>query len=190
MAKTAVEFSQDWELWEMKIDPKKFTKAFEKRVKKATVDNCLYLVRKIKERILTTRSYAKNAPLTIMLKGSDRPLVDHGDMVKFISHELIDSFSAFVGARKSKKGVNIAEMLHEGGVYKMTPEQRQFIAIAIGIAMKKRGTEGKAVPESKHPGYVVIPSRPFIREVVWQKRVQTRIINRWKKAFQSTLEKE
>lgn len=61
--------------------------------------------------------YAPNSPITRAIKGSSKPLVDHGDLYQSITFQVADPYTLRLGimrARSGQKAVNIGLVLHEG----------------------------------------------------------------------------
>jgi len=86
----------------------------------------------------SVKKYIRNQPpqwpplkaATIKRKGSSKMLIDHGDLINSITHQLVNPFSVFVGIlrtaqRKSDKSslVNIARV-HEFGFYGMVTNSK------------------------------------------------------------------
>jgi len=60
------------------------------------------------------QSFAPLSPVTIINKGSSKPLIDHGDLIGSVTYEVFnDNSSVFIGVKKGKE-VNIAAV-HEYG---------------------------------------------------------------------------
>ena len=136
------------------------------------VDRCMVMIgitvtKKIKTEI-KQRKYVKNHPWTIAMKSTsagvgDQPLVDHGQLVKSINYKVdysgIKSIQVFIGVRKGTIGANgkdmveLARVLHEGAVIPVTSAMRMYL-LSKGFALK---------PST---AFIVIPARPFVRQVV------------------------
>jgi hypothetical protein len=144
----------------------------KKEISKATAVNTMLVVKEIKRRI-RAKEYAPNSALTIALKGSSTPLIDNADLFRSIQAHLIDSYRSFAGVlrgTRSKDGgdlVNLAKMLHDGISIKMTPAMRRWIFAQLNQAGIEAGevAGGGGAKKSKKPGWVVIPGRPFIKDV-------------------------
>ena len=118
--------------------------------------------------IETERHGIPNSPLTILAKGSSKPLVDRGDLRQGIEtdhHEGPRSIVGQVGVSRTrrKKGggklINVALSLHEGTTVKVTEEVRKAVFAAI------RERTGKSVKFDGKGGSKTwrIRGRPFIR---------------------------
>lgn len=62
--------------------------------------------------------YAPNSPITIILKGSSKPLVDHGDLIQSITYDQPSARELRIGLVKQRiargEVYNIGVILHEG----------------------------------------------------------------------------
>lgn len=159
---------------------KKFLRAFaEKRIsgilknkeQLAMKRAVLYLRSEVLAYINEERHGIPNAPLTVLIKGSDRPLVDRGDLRLAINTAVEGKGRTVEGAvgvlrrRRAKRGrkmVNIATALHEGFVVRVTPKVRA----AVFAELRKR--QGKKARGKKSSGGGSstwrVKGRPFIRE--------------------------
>lgn len=111
-----------------------------------------------------------NSPLTIAKKGSSKPLIDSGAMMRSIAVHAT-SGGAFVGIKRGAVGkggkdtVNLA-MLHEKGAVitmRMTQRQRRFLFVMLS-------KHGSSATTSAGSGggmlRIRIPARPFITPVL------------------------
>jgi len=174
----------DWDAYMLTLDPAKAARRIESEIRKATINNCVYVLGLIRKEI-RGRKYAPNSPLTKILKGSGMPLIDHADLVKYLAYDLETSFSAYVGAKKSDGTYNIAKIVHDGATIRVTPKMRKWIA----ISMAKAKGRGRKVPKSREftgggKDFFVIPARPFLTRIMQRKMVQNRIRKRWAYAFE------
>lgn len=109
-----------------------------------------------------------NSPLTVLAKGSSRPLVDRGDLRRSINWRTETKVGTLWGGvgvlrtRKTRDGrslVNVAIPLHEGFTVRVTPKVRA----AVFAEMRKR--RGKAVRFESSEGSRTwkVKGRPFVR---------------------------
>jgi len=111
---------------------------------------------RIKKNIARGRSeHASLHPFTIAQKGSERPLVDHGDLLNGVSVQFLSELVAFIGVSRGERSngkdlVSIAAVQEFGATIKVTPRMRAFLH-AKGLHLK---------PSTKA---IVIPPRPYIR---------------------------
>jgi hypothetical protein len=114
----SIEFTGKWDLF-IQLGGAKFKQILDDVVRKATEDNCKYLVEQIK-RLIHGRAYTANAQSTIDAKGSDIPLIDTGELVNKFTYVLKNPYLAFVGIRagethaKWKDVKTILWTLHQG----------------------------------------------------------------------------
>ena len=110
-----------------------------------------------------------NAPLTTLIKGSSRPLVDRGDLRNSITTEVVGRGREVHGAvgvlrrRRAKRGrrmTDVATALHEGFVVRVTPKVRAavFAELRKRQGKKARGSGGRGSSTWRVKG------RPFIRD--------------------------
>lgn len=112
-----------------------------------------------------------NSPLTVLVKGSSKPLVDRGDLRQGIETDVVFMPNAVVGQvgvsrvakGKGGKGLsNIAKILHEGTTIKVTPKVRKAVFAKLrqrqggGVRFDGGGRSAKRT--------WVIKGRPFVRE--------------------------
>jgi hypothetical protein len=110
-----------------------------------------------------------NAPLTILIKGSSRPLVDRGDLRLSITTDVAGEGRNVVGAvgvlrrRRAKRGrkmMNIAIALHDGFVVRVTPQVRAAVFAELLKRQGKRSTE----PRGGGTTTWRVRGRPFISQ--------------------------
>jgi hypothetical protein len=112
-----------------------------------------------------------NSPLTILVKNSSRPLVDHGDLRQSINwrtkvlKQFIHGGVGVLRTKTNKDGKklwNIATSLHEGFLVKVTPEVRA----AVFAEMHKRRGKKVRFESNSSVGKKIwkVKGRPFIRE--------------------------
>lgn len=85
--------------------------------------------------------FKKNSPLTLLFKGSSKPLVDSGELFTAITFSKIDAFTIVVGVKKrrQKEGedskVDIAKIVHDGATIDVN--QHPQVRRAVFAKMKK-----------------------------------------------------
>ena len=182
-----IKYTGDWKGFAALLNPVAFTTRLEREVRRATIINARLVVREIRSEIKSGVP-PKNAKLTLLLKKGNKTLVgDDANLWNSVGHELIDSFTAFVGVIKSGRGksaedmVNIAEALHEGATIKVTNKMRGWF-----IAQSKK-TGGAVRPLKPTTKVIVIPGRPFIRNVIKRVEVVRTINYNWSTAVSNAL---
>lgn len=121
------------------------------------------------KKITRERPFAPNAALTIAIKKSSTPLVDNGDLVGSIGHEVVDGGMTLrmgVSSPKTKSGRYLYEILHNGATITVTP------AVRAAVFAKLRNAVGDSAFKAmrtnlKGPGARVwhIPARPFLTDL-------------------------
>jgi hypothetical protein len=193
MAKKAVTFTKSWEDMSAKVIAGKFDPVLKKHFRRATIHNAL-LVRKAIRGNIKKGGHTANRPLTVAIKGSDKPLVDKGQLFGAITSKLISDFTAEVGVKMGDPTANIAVTLHEGTTIKVTPAMRGLFMLLA------RASQGKAVSLSGRaeqlfsrykdwkplrPGTtaIVIRPRPFMREAIEDPMVTGLVYDNWQEAL-------
>jgi len=149
------------------IHPQKFERRLHKNVGKATRKVGLVAEGKIKESIYSGE-YKQNSAVTVANKGSARPLVDTGQLVRSINSKTVDWMTVDVGvlrkAQVSSHGnkdiIDVATILHYGATIKVTQKMRNY------FAAKSREEPDKWRPIRSSTRFIVIPPRPFLNAAV------------------------
>lgn len=182
------------------LTPSVTIKNLEAEIRKATTDNALYLVKKVKEQIRARRLTA-NAPLTLALSSGQIPLLKEKNLFDAIGFTLKSSFEAEVGLSEGKRttgGVKsrpfdmekVVLLLHEGYTIDVTPEMRA--AIAASLREKKgrnatRSSEAFKEREGKGRTTYRVPPRRFLTTTFKNDAVQERVRRRWREAVETAL---
>jgi len=176
------------------LEPGKFPQRLERHVRKATAKVGLIAEGAVKTAI-TQGDFAKNRPMTIAQKGSDRPLVDSGELLKAITSEVEDWDRVVVGVIKDQtvQGEDgkpdsiksIAAILHSGATIEVTDKMRAFFR---HMADKfERGEIKKPWrPLKASTKVLVIKKRPFMERAL-RKRYQDRYQAIWAAAVQKAM---
>jgi len=179
----------EWDKYRKALDPKAFKLLLDKEMSAATRLNVVLVRDEIQRRIMNG-DYAPNAPMTKAMKGSDKPLVDDGDLVKAINDRLINHYMGFVGIQRgtmktgdggAEEMVNIALILHEGTTIKVTPRMRAYFYYLA------RKSGGKVKPLKATTKTIVIPPRKFIEEPVSEPAIRDRCMTNWGHALQRSM---
>jgi hypothetical protein len=105
--------------------------------------------------------FTENSPLTIFLKKSSKPLVDHGDLIGSVEGKVNSNVYIFdVGVKKvtPNGGHNLAHMLETGWAQKVTPTMRRW------FAYQARQSDGRVKPLKSSTTHIKVPSRPYMRK--------------------------
>jgi hypothetical protein len=166
----------------------------------ATSRNGLFAIKAIRNAI-KKGDLASNSALTADIKGSNKPLVDRGDLFGAIAKKQMGARAVFAGVLQEHDSYSIAETLHEGRVIRVTPAMRTLFRV---LWMASEGTlspsklTGRAadlwkrmpggwVPLSKSTVAITIPSRPFIREAFENPELKDKVIASWQRAIVTAL---
>lgn len=184
-----------------------FTAALEKNIGMATRFNALQVQKAIRQNIKHAAS-TPNAALTILIKGSSKPLVDHGDLFQAISHQIITPYSAFVGVLKKENDEHVTDLiktLHDGGTIPVTPAMRGLFfylwKLTTGALTRDKVTEGRLTEiydRIEGTGKIIYPlkdtttaihirPRPFMKEVFDDKEIAKYCKINWTKAIDSAI---
>lgn len=125
--------------------------------------------------------YEPNSPITVILKGSSKPLVRHDDLAQSPTYEVVTPRRLRVGLIRQRAGaevVNVGIVLHEGATIDLVAHPNVRIKVwamvreALGrygtLNRRQRGSVGRAVASlggsGKRRDVWVIPAQPFIAE--------------------------
>lgn len=175
------------------LSPGTLPERFRRHVEKATKLNALIAEGEVKKAIYSGTGFKPNPankPLTKVLKGSDRPLVDTGELVKSIAGEARTWDEAVIGVLRQRvvrgrRGQardvkNVAAILHEGATIKVTPKMRAYF-----FALSHQ-YPGLVFPLKPTKRYIVIPRRPFLRAAT-NSKVLAMYQRNWEQAIQKAL---
>lgn len=184
MARASVKLSREWDDILKTLEPSVF-RARLLRASAIAGGRVGYLVQaKIRQGIQSGR-YADNSPITVILKGSSRPLVDKGDLFQSITYDQPDPWSVRVGIMRRKVGddaINLAAVLHDGATIDVGkhPRVRRKVFAMVSRALSAERLAA-LVPRSRRAvsnaagglggggsrrDVWIIPPRPFITDVL------------------------
>lgn len=113
---SATRLSAEWNDLLRTLEPNSFKRRLAHNLERAGHRVGREFVR-IARGMIRSAEYAPNSPITIMLKGSSKPLVDKGDLFQGIGYELDGPYNIRMGLLKRRVGqqvVNVGLVLHEG----------------------------------------------------------------------------
>lgn len=205
-----------WGKMKALLNPSVFTPTLNANILKATQFNALLLQKEIRSRI-QDRKYAPNASLTIMIKGSMNPLVDHGQLFLAITSHVIDYKTAMVGAFRTESAtsssvttgediINLLETLHDGAVIPVTDAMRHLFFLLWKYTTDNRDeskidgrllelfrrvkSRGVAIyPLKPSTTAIRIPPRPFIKDVFEDRDIVSQCRKNWARAIKAAVEK-
>lgn len=200
---SVVRFDMDkgWKKWERAVGKKVFRSKLRKHLKQATFFNQKIAEASIRKEI-KRGSFEANSPLTIMIKGSSKPLVDKGTgLFQAITSKRVDDLTAFAGVLRTSEKYNIALGLHEGMTIRVTPAMRGMFFMLWKASEGEIGAgelTGRAAELwDRAPGgwkplrstttQIIIPARPFIRQAFDNAELRRRAKRNWENAVQKTI---
>lgn len=185
--------------WRQALDARGFDEASRKHLRVATALNGKIAEALVRKTIQNGGGLAKNARLTKWIKGSQKALVDSGVMFQSVTSKLQDDFTVFVGVLRSSSGYNVAVIVHEGAVEKVTPEMRGMFFMlwraSIGEIPASKLTGRAAILWARKPGdwkplapetqVIKIPARPFFKIAFSNTQMIKQARDNWKKAMEA-----
>lgn len=163
----------------------------------------------VAQRMIRAETYAPNSPLTQILKGSSKPLVDRGDLMQGITFQVKAWDDLRVGLIRQRSGedtVNLGIILHEGATIDTNKHPRvrrkvwAMVREALGAsrmsALNARsrqtvrgagGSLGTQGTSSSTGGIWVIPARPFILTPLNDPAFVKFVGNTWAEALEKAL---
>lgn len=153
-------------------------------IKLATRQSAADIVIAIRSEIRNGR-FRKNAPLTKLIKGSNKPLIETQALQRFIDVEINNAFLTTVGYFKKdrtlKRGGSLFQVLNileNGATYKFTSIQKAFIRTLLINAGLQPPIGGKA-----KDSFIRIPPRPFFTRAVSKKSLRKKIEQNYRLAI-------
>lgn len=184
------------------LSPTKFRKRFEDEIGKATKLNALLGEGAIKEGISKGTqdgiTMVANAAATKAMKGSSRPLVDSGELLKSVVGRATSWDAAVIGVLKSRSIkdketgetrnlLQVARILHNGATIGVTEAMRRYF-FWMASRYEKGEIKRKWLPLSHKTKVIVVPPRPFLEFAV-TKRMVDKYTRNWEDAMQRAIDK-
>lgn len=154
------------------------------------------------QRSIRAGEYAENSPVTVILKGSSKPLVHKGDLYQQVSYEA-QPFSLRIGIFKRSAGqdaVNLGLVLHEGATIDVAAHpavrRKVFALMNDALGKKRAGKSRKATVAASAafgagggPAKSVwtIPARPFIANPIGASSFRAFALQQWGNAVRVAL---
>lgn len=181
------------------LSDSRFGPAVRGNIRKATVANAHLVKMEVRENIrrgVHANGRVPNAPLTIAIKGFNKPTYDSGGMARSVRSKVVSDTRAEIGFTKSDGYGEIAKIVHDGAVVPVTPAMRGMFAIlhAVSIGEKDpselygRAAElwermpGRWLPISAGTSEIVIQPRRFVLEVIEADAVRKAVAKNWTEA--------
>jgi hypothetical protein len=182
------------------LDPGVTNPRISREMGRATRINGL-IVRKAIRAELKSGMAPANAPLTVFIKGSSKPGIDHGEMFKAITSVVINPFMAEIGVKKGDNAGSSALAVHEGATIRVTPKMRAMFGYLADVSAGKRDASrltGRAAQlYRRRPGgwkalkqsttHIRIPARPFIAQAMEHPGLRAKIGHNWTAAWAAGL---
>lgn len=192
---TSVRLTGDWKKLERQLSNEVFRGKIESEMKRATRTNAFMVRREIREN-LRSGSHARNAPLTVFIKKSTKPLIGPGpgaQLFQSIHFRSQSAFRAEIGVLKGDENANIAMIVHEGTTIPVTNAMRGMFAALQSVSEGKRepgSLRGRAqeLYARRPQGWkalkpsttmIRIPARPFLREVIERDDLNNAVARNW-----------
>lgn len=181
------------------LNGKSFQKELERHVRTANGRSGKIIQRAIRQTIKKGVP-PPNAPLTVAIKGSSKPLVDRGDLFGAVTSVVPSWNRVFVGVLKTSKSHDIAQLLHDGTTLGVTDKMRGLFYV-LWLATKREDVRAKLsgraaelferMPSGWKPlrpstRAIKIPARPFISQA-FTPAVRARVIANWNEAIQRAI---
>lgn len=190
-----------WDAFAKAIDPNTFQRVLRRNMQVATTLNGKIVEAAIR-RAIQGGDFEPNAALTVMIKGSSKPLVDHGEFFKAVTSVSVGPMEVFIGIVKTAEEYNLALALHEGVDIKVTPAMRGLFfylwRASIGDMEPSKLTGRAAELWERAPGgwkplkastsVIHIPGRPFIDEVFEDESLKKTLADNWNAALRRTMQ--
>jgi hypothetical protein len=201
MPPTKFKMDSGWKKWEHAIDPAVMKAKLRRNLFRATTKNGLIAVATIRNTIKAA-GFEENKPLTVMIKSSSKPLVDHGaSLFQAITHRVVDDTTVFAGIIQTSGEYNIALALHEGAIINVTDEMRGMFFYLWQVssgALPPDRLQGRArelwerAPGGWYPlqpgtSSILIPSRPFIQQAFADRGMRMKARENWQNAIKQTM---
>lgn len=185
--------------WRNITDANAFQKRLVRNIRRATKLNALATVKEMRATI-QSGDFKPNAPLTVAIKGSGKPLVAGGDLFQSVSMEELNPDEIFVGVKRTEGAYDLVEVIHNGATIPVTPAMRWMflmLAKASDGEMDPGKLDGRAAelfgkfqgwkPIANSTSAIVIPARPFA-EVAFAKPALIKLCqDNWAQAIQLAL---
>lgn len=154
----------------------------------------------------------RNAALTQMIKGDDKPLVDSAELFVSITSKAVNIRRVFAGVLRNSDAFDVAVLTHNGTVVKVTERMRSmffnlWLASGGGARTSSPTAQGAAPPvlsgraaelfaRSSGPWYplkrtttrIVIPARRWVDEAFKDPALRKLARRNWKQAYQFTFQ--
>jgi hypothetical protein len=182
-------------------EPDRFMMLLGQNMRKASELNGKVAERYMRKVIQAGEYVQPNADLTILIKRSSKPLVDHAMLFKGITSRVVNDYTVFAGvARTDQQSYDIARVVHEGVVINVTPAMRGMFMALYKVSMGEMDPdklEGRArelysrmttgwMPLRPDTSVIVIPPRPWATFVFQIPEFRAKVTANWRAALAKT----
>jgi hypothetical protein len=197
-------FTGDIKNFEKFIKPGTAQSDLVNAIRKGTIRNYLFLIKKVKDNI-RNREFDSNSELTLAMKNSDLPLLNQRNLWNAIDFKMKSAFEVEVGIikkagstgsqfGKAKSQISmetLVELMEEGYDITVTDKMKKAIAIALS---KKEGkgssTKKRSVSSMKTGSTLTVPSRKVFSKVFEEDPTIDRVLQEnWRKAIEDMWKK-
>ncbi len=187
-----------WKRYEKAHEVRRFQRLLQKHKKRAFDEIARTIVREV---VQASGNFKPNAPLTLLLKSGQKPLVDTKTrLFKAVSTKTISKNKLFIGFSKNSSFYARAKLIHDGGTIRVTQKMRNMF-YALWLVSKGRmdpsQLSGRAAelwrlnqewyPLNESTKAIRIPGRPFMEEVFKDPKVIKKARTEFIRAINRTL---
>lgn len=205
------ELEANWKRYLEALNPAQLSKRFAYYFRIAHQRIGQDFVRIARNEIIHEQPYEPNAPLTIALKGSSKPLADTGELIRSLGYQVKGHTKVKLGVGRSKQvgRRQLYEVLHNGARIKVTPAMARFMAMKLSKMLRDGDVKGRTkanrrdhkariaaslekftnASRGKSLGWWVIPARPFLERPLNSDEFVAAIRYHYVKAFDLVLTK-
>lgn len=143
----------------------------------------------------------RQSALQAFIKGSSKPGVDHADLFKAITSSQVKPDYYFIGVLRTNDSYNVAEIVHNGAIIKVTPAMRGMFFMMwlvdsgrmspdkltgrAAVLYERRKGEWK--PLKKGTQRISIPARRFVARTMNDAKLKARIQKNFAEAISAAL---
>ncbi|RLE25633.1 MAG: hypothetical protein DRJ65_07340 [Acidobacteria bacterium] len=202
MPKSGFRKNAGWKGYKFAINPKGFAAELKKQLLIHANRVGMIAERQVKKTI-QVGGFKPNAPLTVAIKGSSKPLIDQADLFAAMTFKVISWSTVFVGVFRTNENYNVARAVHNGAVISVTDRMRGlFLAlwkVSTGEMDENELTSQRAqqlwernqewFPLKASTTAITIPARPFMLKAFADPQMREMVKKQWLGAVKKVIEK-
>lgn len=193
------QMTKGWERFNNATNVQRFKRKFQRHRKKA-LDA---VAKEILKASIDAGGFAENKPLTVFIKGSNKPLESSGKVLTgAITTRTLGKNEIFVGIPKEDKFYKQAVAVHEGAVIPVSPKMRQMFFMLWMVSIGERDADelsGRAkelweqrpeegwLPLSPGTQAIKIQPRPFMMKAFFSSTAKRVALEKFTKAVDDTI---